>query len=39
MTAIAEQKGYHTDAKTIAFSLPVNGVVGLPEDFEAAKQG
>lgn len=30
MRAIAREKGLHTDAKAIAFSLPVNGVAGLP---------
>lgn len=29
--AIAEQKGCHTDARTLSFSLPVNGVAGLTE--------
>lgn len=30
MTAIIQKKGLQTDARTIAFSLPVNGVAGLP---------
>lgn len=29
MKAIADQKGPHTDAKTVLFSLPVNGVAGM----------
>ena len=29
MLAVTEQKGCHTDARCIAFSLPVNGVAGL----------
>lgn len=32
MAAISEQKGIKTDAKTIVFSLPVNGVAGLSLD-------
>lgn len=29
MKTIVEQKGPHTDAKTVLFSLPVNGVAGM----------
>ncbi len=29
MLSVTEQKGCHTDARAIAFSLPVNGVAGL----------
>lgn len=29
MKAIADQKGPHTDAKTVLFSLPVSGVAGM----------
>ncbi len=41
MLAVTEQKGCHTDARAIAFSLPVNGVAGLfsvPPDC-AAQEG
>ena len=30
MSAIAEQKGCQTEAKTVVFSLPVSGIAGLP---------
>lgn len=30
MAAIVEKKGFHHEAKTIAFSMPANGVAGLP---------
>ena len=31
MTAITQNAGLQTEAKTITFSLPVNGVAGLPQ--------
>lgn len=31
MLAVTEQKGCHTDARAIAFSLPVNGIAGISD--------
>jgi nitrogen regulatory protein PII len=36
MTAITQNAGLQTEAKTITFSLPVNGVAGLPQRNAAA---